>query len=129
VSRYDWMEHARCAQVDPDLWHAEGSGHGYTEAEQICARCPVKRECANHTARLEGAASKRDRHGLWAGQSPRDRLAASEHQTRESKHEAIVRLTSRGGMDAYQVADVVGCDVRTVWRVLRNHREQMGKAA
>ncbi|MGY1579195.1 WhiB family transcriptional regulator [Streptomyces sp. MN13] len=129
MSRYDWMEDARCAQIDPDLWHAEGSGHGYTEAEQICARCPVLQQCADHTARLEGNASKRERHGLWAGQSPRDRLARSGHVTRESKHDVILRLTARGGMDAYEIAKVAEVDVRTVWRVLRNHRDQMRKAA
>jgi WhiB family redox-sensing transcriptional regulator len=129
VSRYDWMEDARCAQVDPELWHSGQTGGGYAQAAQICQRCPVQRQCADHTARLEGDASKRDRHGLWAGQTPRARVASSTHVTRETKREAILRLTARGGMNAQQIADHVDVDVRTVWRVLRNHRDQMGEAA
>lgn len=129
MSRYDWMEDARCAQIDPDLWHAEGSGSTYSDALQICRRCPVQRQCADHSTRLEGDASKRDRHGLWAGASPRERLTRSEHQTRETSHEVILRLVDRGGMDAQQIADHVGVDVRTVWRVTKKHREQMGEAA
>lgn len=129
MSRYDWMEDARCAQVDPDLWHPDGSGNRRKEALQICLSCPVQRQCADHTARLEGDVSKRDRHGMWAGQGPTERLAHSGHVTRESKHDAILRLEARGGMDAYEIAEFVGVDVRTVWRTLQKNREQMGKAA
>lgn len=128
MSRYDWMEDARCAQIDPDLWHAE-LGASYTQAARVCRRCPVQRQCADHATRLEGDASKRDRHGLWAGQAPREREAHAERQNRNETHEAILRLTARGGMDAYQIAEAVGCDPRTVWRVTKTHREQMGEAA
>jgi WhiB family redox-sensing transcriptional regulator len=129
VSRYDWMEYARCAQVDPDLFHPDGSGSRSSEALEICRRCPVQRQCADHTARLEGDASKRDRHGMWAGQGPTERLARSGHITRESKREVILRLVDRGGMDAHEIAQHVGVDVRTVWRVTAANRKQMGKAA
>jgi WhiB family redox-sensing transcriptional regulator len=123
VSRYDWMENARCAQVDPDLWHAD-TGGSYNDALEICRRCPVQRQCADHAARLEGGASKRERHGLWAAQAPRERLAQADRHTRENKHEAILRLAARGGLDAYQIAEHVGCDPRTVWRVTAQHRNQ-----
>lgn len=128
MSRYDWMEEAACAQIDPDLWHAN-LGNSYGTAARICRDCPVQRECADHAARLEGDASKRDRHGLWAGQSPRKRVTASERQTRNTRHETILRLAKRPGMDAQQIADTVGCDVRTVWRVTKKRRDQMGQAA
>lgn len=128
MSRFDWMEDARCAQVDPTLWHAD-AGESYTDAHRICGRCPVQRQCADFSARVEGGASKRDRHGLWAGQSPQHRAARSERQSRKETHERIVRLTERGGMDPYQIADAVGVDVRTVWRVTKRHREQMEEAA
>jgi hypothetical protein len=130
VSRYDWMEDARCAQVDPELWHPEGSGGGaYNEALRICRRCPVQRQCADFSARIEGEASKRDRHGLWAGQPPRERLTRSEHVTRETHHDVILRLTARGGMQPDEIAAAAGVDVRTVFRVTKKHREQMGEAA
>jgi WhiB family redox-sensing transcriptional regulator len=129
VSRYDWMEYARCAQVDPDLFHPDGSGSRSKEALEICRRCPVQRQCADHTARLEGDASKRDRHGMWAGQGPTERLERSGHITRETKHDVILRLAAQGHMDAYEIAKIAEVDVRTVWRVTAANRKQMGKAA
>lgn len=129
MSRYDWMEHARCAQVDPDLWHGEGSGVTYRDALGICAACPVQRQCADYTSRLEGDASRRDRHGVWAGHTPSQRLNNSDRPTRESNHDVILRLAARGGMDARQIADHVGVDVRTVHRVTKALREQMREAA
>jgi hypothetical protein len=123
------MENAACAQVDPDLWHAEGSGAGYGYARRICQRCPVQPQCIAHTVRLEGDRSSRDRHGLWAGQGPKQRVDSSGHVTRETNHDVILRLTERGGLDAYEIAEHVGVDVRTVWRVVKHHREQMGEAA
>lgn len=129
MSRYDWMEYAACAQVDPDLWHADVSGGGYGTARRICQRCPVQPQCVAHTAQLEGDSSSRDRHGLWAGNGPKARVEISSHVTRESKQDTILRLNARGGMDAYQIAEHVGVDVRTVWRTVRRHREDMGEAA
>lgn len=129
MSRYDWMGAAACAQADPDLWHGEGAGVTYTAALRICRNCPVQRQCADHASRLEGDASRRTRHGVYAGHTPTQRVTNSSHVTRESNREAIIRLAARGGMDAYQIAEHVGVDVRTVWRTLKNHREQMGEAA
>lgn len=128
MSRYDWMEAARCAQVDPELWHQDGSAT-YRQATRICQRCPVQRQCADFAASVEGDGSKRDRHGMWAGQSPRERLTRSDHQTRRNNHEAILRLTARGGMSPQQIADHVGVDVRTVSRVTKRYRDQMRQAA
>ena len=128
MSRYDWMGDALCASSDPALWHQDGSAN-YDKAARVCARCPVQQQCADFAANVEGDGSKRARHGLWAGQSPRQRLAASSHQTRRKNHEEILRLTARGGLDAYQIAELVGVDPRTVWRVTKNHREQLGQAA
>lgn len=130
MSRHDWMDDALCAQVGPDLWHMEKSGGGaYAPAIAICQRCPVQQQCADFSARIEGEASGRDRHGLWAGRTPSERVTTSNHVTRHATHDAILRLAQRGGMDAYQIAQHVGVDVRTVWRVTKRHREQLGEAA
>jgi WhiB family redox-sensing transcriptional regulator len=128
VSRYDWMDSAACASSEPGLWHQDGSAN-YSKAARICRSCPVQRQCADFAAEVEGDGSKRGRHGLWAGESPRERLARSSHQTRETAHEAILRLTARGGLDPYRIAELVGVDVRTVWRVTKPYRDQMGEAA
>lgn len=121
MSRYDWMEHAHCAQVDPGLWHAE-QGTNYTTAKRICAGCPVQRQCADHTARLD--TDTPGRHGMWAGQTQKEREAKRAHAEREARHAAMVRLIKRGGMDAEQIAAQIGCSSRTVLRVQKALREQ-----
>lgn len=62
---YDWMDQALCAQVGPDFFHLEGSGGGYEEAKEICARCPVAAACAAHAQAIEGDLTHPYRHGLW----------------------------------------------------------------
>lgn len=131
MSRYDWMEDARCAQVDPDLWHPEGSGGGYTDARRICQRCPVQQQCADFAQQAEGDLAHSHRHGLWAGQSPRLRANSSSQPAGfyVQRRKEIIRLATSSDMDAKQIAEHVGVDVRTVWRITKNHREQMGEAA
>jgi WhiB family redox-sensing transcriptional regulator len=126
MSRYDWMADAQCAQVDPGLWHAD-SGANYTQAKSICGSCPVQRQCADHTARLD--TDNPGRHGMWAGQTAKQREAKRAHAEREARHAAIVRLIERGGMDADQIATQVGCSSRTVWRIIADRRDQTEAAA
>ncbi len=46
----DWLSKASCRDFDPDLWfpeqHAGGRDGGASRAKEICAGCPVLRECA-----------------------------------------------------------------------------------
>lgn len=127
MSRYDWMADARCAETDPDLWHLE-PGSSYADAKQICRRCPVQRECADHAGRLEAEGAERDRHGMFAGRTKAQREAGNGHAARRRQHAAILRL-AECGMEAEEIAEHVGCTARTVWRVQKAHREQMGEAA
>lgn len=128
MSRYDWMEDARCAQTDPSLWHAD-KGANYTEAKRICARCPVRPQCEAHTARLDAEATVYSKHGVWAGQTKKDRETRRVNAERAERDAAILRLLKRGGMEAEEIAVQVGCSSRTVWRVQKAYREQMGRAA
>lgn len=124
----DWMADARCAQANPDLWHHDAGNGTYSEAARICRRCPVQRECADFAASIESDANKKDRHGLWAGETKGERAARSRRRAREARHEAILRLIERGGMNADQIAEHVGVAVRTVYRI-KARREQMGMAS
>lgn len=126
MSRYDWMGDASCAQTDPDLWHTVHGG-SYTVAERICLACPVRPECETHTARLDAEGDVYGRHGMWAAQTRRQRRAGSGRRKTFSR-EDIVRLIERGGMTAYEIADHVGCDPRTVWRVQKAYREEQSEA-
>lgn len=128
MSRYDWMADAACAQTDPGLWHQDTGGN-YATAKRICRSCPVQPQCQAHTARLDADTADSGKHGMWAGQSKSQRETSRVNAERMERHAAILRLSERGGMDAQAIADHVGCAVRTVWRVQKAHRKQMGRAA
>ncbi len=123
MSRYDWMADARCAQVDPDLWHPD-NGSTYTTAKQICSACPVRPQCEAHTDRLDADAAVNGRHGMWAARTKSQRERRQANAEREARQAAVLRLIERGGMEPQEIADHVGCDVRTVFRVKKQHREQ-----
>jgi hypothetical protein len=61
----DWMADAACKGLT-NLFFPE-PGENPTAAREICAECPVAVEC------LEYAEANNERHGVWAGRSPRAR--------------------------------------------------------
>lgn len=128
MSRYDWMGAARCAQADPGLFHQD-LGANYTTAQRICASCPVRPQCEAHIERLDTDSDIRDRHGMWAARTRRQRNTSRVRTAREERRIEALRLIERGGMKPQEIADQVGIDVRTVWRVQKAHREQMEAAA
>ena len=128
MSRYDWMGGALCAQTDPDLFHPD-SGASYTAAQQICTACPVRPQCEAHTELLDAGSNIQDQHGMWAARTRRQRKTDRVRTGREERRIEALRLVERGGMTVQEIADQVGVDVRTVWRVQKAHREQMGEAA
>lgn len=68
----DWMGHAVCASVDPELWFPPKSGSS-SPAKRICRGfrgsppCPVMAECLEYALRHD------ERFGVWGGMSERDR--------------------------------------------------------
>lgn len=129
MSRYDWMAGAACATSDPNLFHTEGQGGNYSKALKVCRHCPVQRQCNNHAQNLEGDVTHPYRHGLWAGQTARSRAAQAAINKRQQRDEAILRLHARGGLNAKEIGDTVGCDERTVYRVLKKNRASYQEAA
>ncbi|MFE9736170.1 WhiB family transcriptional regulator [Streptomyces sp. NPDC005863] len=129
MSRYDWMDSALCAQTDPELFHIDGSGGSYGQANQICAKCPVARACAAFAIAAEEGSAHHSRFGLYGGMSPRKRVEQEDKRPRRETHATILRLHDRGGFDAYQIAELADVDPRTVWRVVANNRDQLGEAA
>jgi WhiB family redox-sensing transcriptional regulator len=128
VSRYDWMADALCAQANPGLFHQD-LGANYAAAQRICAACPVRPQCEAHAERFDAVAGRQDQHGMWAGRTRRQRVTNRVRTAREERRIEARRLIERGGMTVQEIADQVGVDVRTVWRVQKAHREQMGEAA
>ena len=79
-----WWSAASCRYCDPDLFFplsaAGPSQQQIAEAKQVCARCVVRRECAEYALRT------RQVHGVWGGMSEEERrLAGSRDQRRADR--------------------------------------------
>lgn len=62
------LDGARCASpdVDPEIFFApRWARRTLAAAAAICRTCPVRAECDNY------AASRHERHGVWAGKDRR----------------------------------------------------------
>jgi WhiB family redox-sensing transcriptional regulator len=67
-----WQARAACRLQDPELFYPASGTTDSPEARkalQICADCPVREAC------LEDALARRERHGIWGGTSPEQRVA------------------------------------------------------
>jgi WhiB family redox-sensing transcriptional regulator len=72
--RPEWQSRAACAGK-PTVWFFCPSGvdghersRWFARGRLVCADCPVRVECLNY------ALSNGERHGLWGGASPRQRI-------------------------------------------------------
>jgi WhiB family redox-sensing transcriptional regulator len=67
----DWRCAAACRSTDPDLFFPiSGTGRALeqvTEAQSICADCPVTRECLTFALRTHQI------HGIWGGMTKEER--------------------------------------------------------
>lgn len=61
-----WSLSGLCRQADPDLFFPEKGG-STRNAKQICAKCPVRRQC------LEYAMATDQPFGVWGGLSEGER--------------------------------------------------------
>jgi WhiB family transcriptional regulator, redox-sensing transcriptional regulator len=69
--RTNWQSAAACHSCDPDLFFPVSSSGPAVEqaakAIQICARCPVRRQC------LAFALRTRQPYGVWGGLTEQER--------------------------------------------------------
>ncbi|GAS96665.1 transcriptional regulator WhiB [Mycolicibacterium canariasense] len=76
----DWRHLARCRDHDPDLFfhpdgeRAESRRRRLAVAQEICATCPVKWECAGF------ALERGEDFGTWGGMSEADRAVLLHRQ-------------------------------------------------
>jgi WhiB family redox-sensing transcriptional regulator len=68
-----WYSRAACKGKPLDLFYPQAVSAADVEVSSaaalaICARCPVREQCA--------AAGKAERYGIWGGQTERQRQAA-----------------------------------------------------
>lgn len=62
----DWQAHARCTEVDPEIFFPERGGSSKA-ARAVCAQCSVRAQC------LEYALNNKEQFGIWGGTSERER--------------------------------------------------------
>lgn len=130
--RFDWMERALCARMNPDSWFEEDDA---AEAKTVCGWCPVRTMCEELADDLEGNLSRTYRHGVWAGRGTCER----EARNRDGVHEAVRkaaelrdRILALPRVEAHAVAARLHCTEDHVWRVRRTFAAQqrdMGVAA
>jgi len=72
VTSPEWMSDALCRDSDPEIFYP-GTGHDSRDARAVCARCPVRAAC------LAYAIEHREYHGVWGGQSERQRRNVREN--------------------------------------------------
>lgn len=91
MARYatDWFEAGACLSEDPDLFYPVATGvigaRQAAEAQRICARCRVRREC------LEFAIDIHETHGIWGGTTPEERVRVRRQRSdarRRGRHRA-----------------------------------------
>ena len=85
-----WQKRAACRAegVDPEVFFPEGNAVGVAEAREICAACPVARECLIDCMAYEGGKPAGSRHGMVAGMSPHQRHRLYERLREQAKRHA-----------------------------------------
>lgn len=78
VSRPTWHARAACRGLGPGLFYPlvdERYSHStpYVQGRQVCSTCPVIDQCAE--------AGALEHHGLWGGESPRQRHERRKRST------------------------------------------------
>lgn len=67
------LDGALCAQSDPDAWFPD-PGDPAPLAKAVCRRCPVQDACLDH------ALANDERHGVWGGLTPGERVELRQYQ-------------------------------------------------
>jgi len=61
-----WRQRAACQGIDPGIFYP-ASDDDAEEAKAICATCPVRQPCLEHSL------ATREREGIWGGLTERER--------------------------------------------------------
>jgi WhiB family redox-sensing transcriptional regulator len=70
----EWQAHARCAEVDPEIFFPERGGSSKA-ARAVCSQCDVRSQC------LEYALNNKEQFGIWGGTSERERRRLRKERT------------------------------------------------
>jgi len=86
----DWRQHAACRDADPELFFPPPLGANLAprmrQVRELCDPCPVREQCLRFVLDFEGDARREDRHGIFAGTTPRQRWAMWRCNTGRCQH-------------------------------------------
>jgi WhiB family redox-sensing transcriptional regulator len=81
-----WQAAGACQSADPEIFFpVSGTGASapqIQQARQVCAGCPVRREC------LDWAMRSGEMHGIWGGTTPEDRTRTRRKEAARRRHAA-----------------------------------------
>lgn len=106
-----WRAKAACKGSTDMFFPHDRDKSNYTKARKICDGCPVRQECAD--------AGVDEVHGMWGGQSPKQRrLARRFGSPRPNPDKQTALDLARKGMSDRQVEEATGIPRRNVqfWR-------------
>jgi hypothetical protein len=70
-----WMASAECAGEPTETFYPPARSFSFARARAICARCEVIDDCRGTADRAEKGRPLGELHGLFAGESPKERFA------------------------------------------------------
>ena len=73
-----WRTKAACASVPTEIFYPPKGQESL--ALEVCASCPVRKECLDYAIEYEGSSVIDDRHGIFGGMTPKERT--SEYRRR-----------------------------------------------
>ena len=77
----NWRRRAACRNMGPEPFYLEHGGSSYADAKDVCAACPVRRECLDDALSFE---TSHNRYGYWGGTSPNQRKRASAQRRKSA---------------------------------------------
>lgn len=93
----DWMEHAACNGLDPELFFpARGDIRTMNEAQKVCASCPVRLPCLEYALTVPVTNTGTYVIGVWGGSSERERARIRKRRAKTSRRYPVTHGTLRG---------------------------------
>jgi WhiB family redox-sensing transcriptional regulator len=75
-----WRQRAACLGMPANMFHVE-RGVSTRPAQQLCNKCPVKRECLEFILTIPG---EEDLYGIYGGTNPKQRRAIRKNRKLEA---------------------------------------------
>ena len=109
-----WQERAACRGARIEVFFP-GRGETAGPARQVCARCPVRRQC------LEFAVSNRMVSGIWGGLTGPERRALQSGWLRAARRDrdGAIMAADAAGFTAEAIGRSFGLSRMTVTRIVR----------